>query len=63
MAGIDASFLQQVLDIPQRHRNTDVQHRCKADNPGAGFEISAGAALCYPKQLADGPAHLKAVLI
>ena len=63
MAGIDASFVQQVLDIPQRQRKADVQHRCQTDNLGAGFEISEGAALCHPKQLADGPGHLEAVLI
>ncbi len=34
--------VQQIFDIPKRKRETDVQHHCKADDFGAGFEVFEG---------------------
>ncbi len=36
---VDASLVQQIFDVPKRERETDVQHHCKADDIGTGFEV------------------------
>ncbi len=39
MADIDPALVQQVFDIPQGKRKSDVQHHRKPDDFGTGFEV------------------------
>ena len=34
MAYVDATLMEQILDLPQRQRETDIHHYGKADNLG-----------------------------
>lgn len=40
MGNVDAALMQQILDIPQRKRITDVHHHREADNLGVGLEVA-----------------------
>ena len=39
VADLDAPFVQQILNIPQRQREANVEHHRQADNLGTGFEV------------------------
>jgi hypothetical protein len=43
VAGVDAAFMEQVVDIPKRGREPDVQHHRQADDLGGGLEVPEGA--------------------
>jgi len=45
MADLDAVFVQQVFDVAQRQRETDVHHNRQTDDLGARLEIAEGGAL------------------
>jgi len=36
------AFVQQVLDVPQRKREPDIHHHCRADDFGARLEVAEG---------------------
>lgn len=61
MADLDAAFVQQVLYIPKRERETDIEHHRQANNLGARLEVAKGAAFCHPAKLDRRPAQLKSV--
>lgn len=56
MANLDATFVQQVLDIAKGKREPNVHHHRQADNFGARLEVFEGAGLGYPVRLGDRPA-------
>lgn len=39
VADIDPAFVKQVFDIPQRKWKPNVQHHCKTNDLGTGFEV------------------------
>jgi hypothetical protein len=39
MSDVDASLMEQVLDVSQRKRETDVHHHREADDLGRSLEI------------------------
>ena len=51
VADIDASFVKQVLDVPQCERKPHIQHNGQADNFLAGFEILEWIAFCHAGRL------------
>nr|WP_291896714.1 hypothetical protein [Maricaulis sp.] len=38
MSDIDAAFVEQILDVPERQRKTDIQHHGQADDLGRRLE-------------------------
>ena len=40
MADIDAAFVEQIFDLPQRKRIPDIHHHGQADDLGGRLEIS-----------------------
>ena len=42
IAHIDIAFMQKVFYISQREWKPHIQHNCKLDDLGAGFEIAEG---------------------
>lgn len=61
MADLDPAFVQQVLNIPQRKRETDIQHHGQTDNLWACLEVAKGAAFCHPAKPGRRPTRLKSV--
>ncbi len=59
VAHVDASLVQQVFDIPKRERETNVQHHCKADDLGTGFEVLERGRIGHGQKLRDTPTPLK----
>ena len=53
MADVDAPFMKQFLDVPQRQRKPDIQHYRQADDLGAGFEVLERGAFDHHRKL-DG---------
>lgn len=56
---VDATFVEEIFDIAQRERKTDVQHHRQADDFGAGFEILERRAFGHLERLRKTPARLK----
>jgi hypothetical protein len=61
VADIDTTFMQQILDIPQRKRKPNIEHHRQANDIGAGFEILEWVAFCRAGKLCNHAAHLKLV--
>ena len=59
MADIDAAFVEQIFDLPQRERKPDIHHHSQADDLGRRLEISEGIA--HPDTLRNPPHRLKLV--
>ena len=59
VADIDAAFVQQIFDLPQRKRIPDIHHHSQADDLGRRLEISEGIA--HPETLRNRPHRLKPV--
>jgi hypothetical protein len=59
MTDIDAALVQQILDIPEREREPDVQHHRQADHLGRRFEIAKRGAFCHSGTLFGRPARFK----
>jgi hypothetical protein len=57
VADIDATFEQQIFNLPQWQRVTDVHHNREANHLGQTIEITVGTA--HPNMLRDGPICLK----
>ena len=62
MTDFDPAFVQQVFDIPERKRKTNVEHHSEADDLGAGFKVAKGRAFCHSRRLGRCAARLKRVL-
>ena len=58
MADVDAAFVQKVLHVPMRKRETDIHHDGQTDDLGARLEIAEGAVFCHPATLIAPPARL-----
>ncbi len=69
MAHIDATLMEQVLNVPKGQREADIQHHRETDDLGARLEIAEGTAFGHvPKLVAlcpgsslvllTGPSHL-----
>ena len=57
VADIDAPFVQQILHISKRQRETDIHHHRQTDDLGARLEVAKGAAFCHQKKLSARPAR------
>ena len=42
MRYVDAAFVEQIFDIPERKRKADVHHHRKADDLGRSFDVPKG---------------------
>jgi hypothetical protein len=60
MAHVDAALVEQILDVPKRKRETNVQHHRQADDLGARLEVLEGKALGYGQRLRNCHTRLKA---
>jgi hypothetical protein len=40
MADVDSSLMEQVFDIPQGQRKSNIQHHRELDNFGRGLEVA-----------------------
>ena len=49
---VDATLVQQVFNIPQRRRLSNVHHFCQADDLGAGLDVAENAGVAHPARLA-----------
>jgi hypothetical protein len=63
MGDVDASLVQQILDIPQRKRIADLHHHREADNFGAGLEVAEDAGITHAARLAALPANDKPIFL
>jgi len=61
VADIDATFMQQILDIAKGKWKPDIHHHRQADDLWAGFEIPKRGAFCHPVTLVGRLARLKLV--
>jgi hypothetical protein len=59
VADIDAAFVEQIFDLPQRKRIPDIHHHSQADDLGRHLEISEEIA--RPETLRNPPHRLKPV--
>ena len=58
---INTPFMNKVLYINERKRETDIQHSCNSDDAWTGFKIAKRRLFCHPKMLQNGPARFKYV--
>jgi hypothetical protein len=59
MAHIDAAFVEQVLHVPERQWEPDIEHHRQADDLGAGLEPLEGAELGHAETLPSPLTHFK----
>ena len=59
MADIDPTFMEQILDLSQRKRKTDIHHHRQADDLGRHLEISEW--VFHPPKLRNVLCRLKSV--
>jgi hypothetical protein len=59
VADLDAALVQQVLDVPQREREADVQHNRQADDLGGRLEPLEEAGLGHVGMLTSPLPRLK----
>ena len=58
VADNDATFMQQILHIPERQREPDIHHHCQADDFGRRLEVAKWRRFCHPPKLRGCPARL-----
>jgi len=58
MADFNAPFMQQIFDVAQRKRKSNVHHHGKANDFWAAVKILEGVIFCHPERLRDQPARL-----
>lgn len=58
MADLDAALMQQILDVAERQRETDVQHHRQADNFRATLKALERVRFGHGPKLRDRPARL-----
>jgi hypothetical protein len=63
MRDVDAALVQQILDIPQRQRVSNVHHHHQADDLGAGLEVPKDARVAHPVRLAALPVSGKSIFL
>ena len=51
VADLDASLVEQILDIPQRERKPHIEHHRKPDDLGARLEVLERGAFCHSRTL------------
>jgi len=56
MTDFDPALMQQILHIPERQGEPDVQHFSKANDVGTGLEILKWAMFCHAEKLNRHPA-------
>jgi hypothetical protein len=61
MADVDAEFVQKILHIAKRKRETNVHHRGQAYDLRARLEVTKGGTFCHPKMLGGRPARIKKI--
>ncbi len=59
VADINASFVQQVFDVPERKREADIHHCGEADDLGAGLEVAKGGAFRHIRKLSFAKSTLE----
>jgi hypothetical protein len=59
MADVDAAFVQKILHIEKRKRETNVNHHGQADDLSARLEVTKGGTFCRPERIGGCPARLK----
>lgn len=57
VADLDAALVQQVVDVPQRERERDIQHHGQADDLRARLEILEWAGFGHSGRLPGAPAQ------
>ena len=62
IANVDAALVEQILDIPKRQREADVEHHRQADDLGARLEVLKRGKFCHDRTLAGALPRLKASL-
>lgn len=62
VADLDAAFMQQVLDIAQRQRKTDIRHHHQSNDIRARLEVAERGTLDHRARLCLRPAALKGFL-
>ena len=58
VANVDAALVQQVFDILERQRESDIEHHGEADDLGAGFEVTKRRTSGHQARLRKHPARL-----
>ena len=58
-SSIDATFVEQILNLSQRQGEADIHHDREADDLGAGLEIAE--RVFHPETLRNSPRRLKPV--
>ena len=53
MADLDAPFVEGILDVAQKKREANVEHRRQANDLRADFEVPKRGAFGYPNRLGD----------
>ena len=58
-ADVDAAFVQKILQIAKRKRETNVHYYGQADDLWARLGVTKGGTFCLPATLIARPARLK----
>jgi hypothetical protein len=58
VADLDATLVQNILDIPKRKRKPNIHHHGQTDDLRARLEVAKRAAFCHPQRLSAHPARL-----
>ena len=61
VADIHTALVQQVLDIPQRKRKSNIEYKRQANDLGAAMKLLERIAFCHPLRLRNRPARLKTI--
>ena len=61
VADIDATFMQQILDVAKGKWKPNVHHYRSADDLGGRLEVAKRGAFCHGRTLNSRPARLKPV--
>ena len=61
VADIDATLVQQILNISKRKRKTDIHHNRQADDFGRRLEVLEWVAFCHPEKLGVPLTHFNQV--
>jgi hypothetical protein len=63
VADVDAALMQKIFDIPQRKRETDVQHDRQPDDLGRRLEIAEGGSVLSSQPASRPPCPPQAVFL
>jgi hypothetical protein len=62
VAEIDAAIVQQIFDVPERQRESDIHHDRQADDFRAAMKVLEWVAFCHDRTLQNHLFRLKPVL-